>query len=156
MFQKFITYFHKYVFKCFNSICVINALQRNNADYFFQTITDDEVDCLGTNLDILKEGLHTFFGTTNSDLKFKLKSTEMKINNMNRELFVKTGSRKLGFNQAKKLAERFTEISNIVVQMRQMLIEGNLVFELSNKKVHNYYDFIKKKSCLSRSKSKMK
>lgn len=62
---------------------------------------------------------------------------------MNRKLFVDASRREPVLNQAKKLAGRVKNISTIINQMHQKMREGNLVFELANKKVHNYYSFEK-------------
>lgn len=112
--------------------CVNNALQRNSADYFFFQTFKDDVIILEKCFEFLKEEINTFFGTSIVDLEYKLKRTEMKINNVNRELVV--GSGELGLNQAKNLAGRIKNISEKINQMRQKMRDGNLVFELTKKK----------------------
>lgn len=77
------------------------------------------------------------FGSNSFDLQYKLKSMEMKINNINRDLHVdgKTASGGLHFKQAiQELDKRATQSCNDLVEKRNNLREGNLVFELANKK----------------------
>lgn len=84
-------------------------------------------------MDTLKKEIYQVIGNDIFDLEYKLRSTEMKLDNMYKKLFGSTGKPEPPLTKASALEARVTKTSTIIKKMHQKL-RGSFVFERNIKK----------------------
>lgn len=96
-------------------------------------------------MDTLKKEIDQVIGNDIFDLEYKLRSTEMKLDNIYMKLLGNPQKTESPLTKASTLEARVTEISTIIEQMLKKL-RGNFVFERNIKK-SSYYDIKKSNIC---------
>lgn len=84
-------------------------------------------------MDTLKKEIDRVIGNDIFDLEYKLRSTEMKLDNMYKKLFGSTGKPEPPLTKAIALETRVTKTSTIIEEMLKKL-KGSFVFERNIKK----------------------
>ncbi|XP_052706793.1 uncharacterized protein LOC128182242 [Crassostrea angulata] len=97
--------------------------EKNQEDNFGKIVRD-----LVKSLDNLKKVMDQIIGNDIFDLEYKLRSTEMKLDNMYKKLFGSTGKPEPPLTKASALEARVTKTSTIIKQMLQKLRDLNLDF----------------------------
>lgn len=92
-------------------------------------------------MDTLKKEIDQVIGNDIFDLEYKLRSTEMKLDNIYMKLLGNPQKTESPLTKASTLEARVTEISTIIEHMLKKL-RGNFVFERNIKK-SSYYDIKK-------------
>ncbi|XP_052706795.1 uncharacterized protein LOC128182245 [Crassostrea angulata] len=112
----------RYLFAHFE-LYSFSYLFNNKYDNFGKRVRD-----LVKSLDNLKKVMDQIIGNDIFDLEYKLRSTEMKLDNMYKKLFGSTGKPEPPLTKASALEARVTKTSTIIKKMHQKLRDLNLDF----------------------------